>query len=206
MKELAYYDKKLNAACATKTMYEKRFAEYKKNVKRINRKITVLERAQVFLQMVAKQTQEKLKFRIEPIVQLALDTCWDKEYEFAVDFEIKRNRTEASLNFMAVDKEIKYAVDPVEEDAGGAIDVASFALRLAAWSLGKTEPVIVVDEPFKWLSKDLKFKAGELMMELRDKLKLQFIMVTHIDDMIDISDRVFIVTKRQGISAVKQKV
>jgi DNA repair exonuclease SbcCD ATPase subunit len=135
-----------------------------------------------------------------------LDTCWDKEYEFAVDFEIKRNRTEASLNFMAVDKEIKYAVDPVEEDAGGAIDVASFALRLAAWSLGKTEPVIVVDEPFKWLSKDLKFKAGELMMELRDKLKLQFIMVTHIDDMIDISDRVFIVTKRQGISAVKQKV
>ena len=28
-------------------------------------------------------------------------------------------------------------VDPTDEDGGGVVDVASFSLRLAAWSLGK---------------------------------------------------------------------
>jgi DNA repair exonuclease SbcCD ATPase subunit len=162
-------------------------------------KVAVLEKAQIFIQGIAKETQEKFRFRISEIVQLALDTCWPGEYVFALEFEVQRNRTVALLRFINAG----HLVDPTEEDGGGAVDVSSFALRIAAWSLGKTAPIIVIDEPFKWLSDDLKTRAGEIMRELTERLGIQFIMVTHIKDMIDISDKVFMVTKSKGISEVK---
>ena len=52
-----------------------------------------IEEAQAFLQGVAQDTQTKLKIHIQDIVQLALDACFPDEYEFTVDFEIKRGST-----------------------------------------------------------------------------------------------------------------
>lgn len=199
--DVSFYSEKIQKASLMKSIHQEKFDECIGERDLFEAKINTLESAQAFIQKIAKQTQEQLKFQLTEIVQLALDSCWPDEYKFDVLFEIKRNRTEAVLQFLNDGN----AVDPTEEDGGGAVDVASFALRLAAWSLGKTEAVIIVDEPFKWLSEDLKTKAGDIMRELADRLKIQFIMVTHIKDMVDISDKVFEVTKVNKISLVRVK-
>lgn len=202
MNPLSYYSEKFSMLKAQKTIHEDRKAYLINEIAGYDKRLDILEKAQVFIQTVAQETQSQLKFQITEIVQLALDACWPGEYVFSLDFEIKRNRTEAILCFMNDD----FPVDPTEEDGGGAVDVASFALRLATWSLGKTAPVILVDEPFKMLSVDLSEKIAGIIKELSEKLGVQFIMVTsHGLDMTDISDKTFEVTKTKNISEVTIK-
>lgn len=162
-----------------------------------------LELAQAFIQQVAKDTQEQLRFQISDIVQLALDTCFPDEYKFTVNFEIKRGKTEASLLFMKDGIEI----DPMDASGGGVVDLASFALRIAAWSLGKSDNVIILDEPFRFLSKDLHPKAGLILRRLSEHLKLQIIMVTHSEDIIECAHKVFEISqnKKTGVSKIVVK-
>ncbi len=151
-----------------------------------------LEQAQVFIQTVAQATQEQLRFHIQDIVQLALDTCFPGKYQFNVVFEIKRGKTEARLSFLQEGQEIA----PMDASGGGAVDLTAFALRLAAWTLSRTRNVMILDEPFRNLSKDLQPLAGEIMREMSQQLQLQVLMVTHNPDMIEVSDRVFSVSMK----------
>jgi len=153
----------------------------------LEKRSIAIEKAQAFIQQVAKETQDKIKCHLEDIVQLAIDTCFPGEYDFFIRFEIKRGRTEAALIF----EQNKIEVDPMESSGGGVVDVSSFALRIATWSLSKTDNVIILDEPFKHLSNDLQSRAGEILKRLSEKLKLQILMSTHIEDIIDVADRVF---------------
>jgi len=158
-----------------------------------------LEQALVFVQDVAKRTQEQLTIHIQDVVNTALDTCFPSEYQFQLVFEIKRNKTEARLVFF----KNGFEIDPMEASGGGVVDVASFALRIAAWSLGRTNNTICLDEPMKFLSRDLQPRAGEILKEISSKLGIQFIMVSHVADIIQSADRVFEISLNNGKSICK---
>lgn len=161
-----------------------------------------LEEAQVFIQEIAKSTQEQLRYNIVDVVNLCLQTCFPNEYTFDVNFEIKRGRTEASLIFKKDGNEL----DPISASGGGVVDLCSFALRLSAWSLGHTDNVIILDEPFRFLSKDLQPRAGEIMQKLSKQLGIQIVCVSHSDAIIENSDRLFEVTLgKGGVSKVIMK-
>jgi DNA repair exonuclease SbcCD ATPase subunit len=175
--------------------------QLEKDFAKTNKLLAALEEAQAFIQLVAKETQEQLKFHVVDVVQLALDTCFPGEYLFDVLFEIKRGRTEAQLVFKKNDIE----VDPMEASGGGVVDLAAFALRISAWSLGHTDNVLIFDEPFRFLSRDLQPRAGEIMKKLSKHLGLQMILVTHNQAIIDSADRIFEVTQKDGVSKVTMR-
>ena len=141
-----------------------------------------IEEAQLIIQEVAKQTQQELEYHISEVVSTALSSVFDDPYEFKVEFVIKRGKTEADLYFIRR----KERVDPLSASGGGVVDVASFALRIALWNLlkGQISNTIWLDEPFKMLSRELQPKAGEMIKMLSDKLKIQFIIITHNQDKI----------------------
>lgn len=158
-----------------------------------------LEKAQTLIQRIAQQTQEQLRYHIEDIVQLAIDTCFPDRYEFQVQFEIKRGKTEAELRLI----EDGHAMNPMDANGGGVVDIAAFALRIAGWTLGRTANVIILDEPFRFLSRELRPKAAEIIQALSRRLDLQFIVVTHADEQIDRSDRVFHISRPGDRSVVR---
>jgi DNA repair exonuclease SbcCD ATPase subunit len=167
-----------------------------------NTDMIALEQALVFVQDVAQKTQSQLGNHIQDVVNTALETCFPGEYQFQLVFEIKRNKTEARLVFM----KNGYEINPMEASGGGVVDVASFALRIAAWSLGKTNNTICLDEPMKFLSRDLQPRAGEILQEISRKLGIQFIMVSHVSDIIESADRVFeIYLNKGGKSMIKRQ-
>ena len=69
--------------------------------------------------------------------------------------------------------------DPMEESGGGVVDLAAFALRLASWSMQapRSRNCIMLDEPFKHLSKNLHDKASEMIKAVSKKLHVQFIII-----------------------------
>jgi len=176
---------------------------YTQKEKQLNHDLKLLEDAQVFLQKIAQETQEHLRFQIEDIVNLALETCFPGEYVFQIKFEISRGKTEAELVFL--DQKTKRQIDPMNASGGGVVDLTTFALRIACYALERgTDNVIVLDEPFRFLSRDLQQRAGEILKTLSERMNLQIIMVSHIGEIIDVADKVFEVKKNEnGISRVK---
>ena len=189
-----------------KIQIEKDLESNKSHLDEMNLRMKRLEDAQTFLQKVAQETQEHLKFKIEDIVNLALETCFPHEYSFRLNFNISRGKTEAELVFLSQSSD--RPIDPMNASGGGVVDIACFALRIASYVLEQgIDNVIVLDEPMKFVSKDLLDSAGEILKVLSTKLGLQIIMVTHENKFIDIADKVFEVKKdEKGRSKIKNYV
>lgn len=170
-------------------------------VQELKRDLTNTEQAQVIAQTIAQQTQQQLEYSISNIVTLALGAVFEEAYEFKIEFVQKRNKTEAEITFIRGDSR----VDPMDAAGGGAVDIAAFALRVALWKLagaGQLINTLILDEPFRFLSRELQPRAGSMLKLLSDKLGLQFIVVTHNQDLIEAADKVFEVKNKRGVSHV----
>lgn len=181
----------------------KELSEKEKLLGLLKRDIRNTEDAQMVVQTVAQETQKQLEYHISDMVSLALNAVFDDPYEFKVNFIQKRGKTEAEILFKREGKEI----DPMTEAGGGAVDVAAFALRIALWNIRspRSRNTILLDEPFRFLSRELQPKAGEMFQMLSEKLGLQFIVVTHNPDLIEVADKVFKVEIKNGVSRVKEE-
>jgi DNA repair exonuclease SbcCD ATPase subunit len=84
------------------------------------------------------------------------------------------------------------------------VDVASFALRLALRTMRrpKSRATIILDEPFKFVSKDLQPRVADMLRDLSDRLRVQFIIVTHEETLVDAANKVFRVRKNGPMSKV----
>lgn len=161
----------------------------------------VLERSQALIQLTAEETQNQLRFHLQDLVNAALDSVFPGVYDFRIDFTPKNGTTVADLYLL----KDGCRVDPMDSSGGGVVDVVCFALRLVAWSIGKTDNVIVFDEPMKWLSVGLRPLAGELFRKLSHQLGIQMIYVTHDPELADVADRIFEVSQVDEISKVTVK-
>ena len=170
-----------------------------------NKRLINIDKAQVLLQTTAKETQDGLKVHLEDIVQMALDTCFPDEFIFCIEFELKNGRTvcDIFLQDPTEEKDSQFRIHPMQASGGGLVDIISLALRLAVWTLSKPDDVIVLDEPFKFLSDNLRPMAGDILHKMSRKLGLQIIMVTHDQILMEIADKIFKVRKsRTGVSKI----
>ncbi len=183
-----------------KNQIEKTLHATKKEVKELKRDLRRHEQAQEVIRQVALKTQQQLQFHISDIATMALEAVFENPYELTVEFVQRRNKTECDLYFVREGEKI----DPLSASGGGAVDVASFALRVASWSMEtpRSRNTLILDEPFRYLSSNLLPKASEMLKEVSDKLDLQIIMVTHADELIESADKVFNVAKKKGMSCV----
>lgn len=161
------------------------------------------EEAREILRKVGLETQQQLQYRISDITSLALEAIFPDPNELVAEFVERRNKTECDLYFMKNGNK----ADPLASTGGGVVDVASFALRVASWSMQspRSRPVIFLDEPFKHLSTDLQPKASEMLKEISDRLGLQLIMVTHEEELMEEADKTFRVSIVNGVSHVEEE-
>jgi len=156
------------------------------------------EKARIIIQKVAKATQAELEYYISELVTLAFASVFPDPYQFGVAFEEKRGKTECRMRFLRDGHE----VNPLSGSGGGPLDIASTTLQFTIWSLNKTRAIIGLDEPFRFLSRDLQPKAGEMLKEVSKKLGLQILMVTHSEDLAACADKGFKFDIRKGITYV----
>jgi len=171
--------------------------ERKENVRETRR----YEQAKEIIREVGQKTQEQLQYHISDITSLALEAVFDEPYKLEVEFVQRRNKTECDIYFSRNGNR----VNPLQASGGGAVDIASFALRIASWSLNRphTRNTIILDEPMRFVSENLRDRVSSMLLEISRKLNLQFIIITHDNTIARYSDKIFDVTIRKGISNVK---
>ena len=163
-------------------------------IKGTRKELRHLEQAREIIREVGLQTQQQLQYHIGDIASLALESVFPDPYELVVEFVQRRNKTECDLYFSRNEQRIS----PLDASGGGAVDVAAFALRIASWSMQtpRSRNIIILDEPFGFVSDDLQEKASQMIKELSERLGLQFLIVTHKDILTAYADKVFSVTKQ----------
>ena len=193
---------KLERLQGAKAETQRQIRTTKQEVKENNKDLHQHEKAKEIVREVGLKTQEHLQYHISDITTLALESIFDDPYTLKVEFVQRRNKTECDLLFEREGEK----VDPLSASGGGAVDVASFALRIASWSMQqpRSRSVIMLDEPMRFLSVDLQEKASMMIKELSKRLGLQFIIVSHENELANFADQEFNVRIKNGISKVKK--
>lgn len=173
-------------------------------VKEKKRLLIRYEQAREIIREVGIKTQEQLQFHISDITSLALEAVFPDPYKLEIEFVQRRNKTECDLFFSR--NGVK--VDPLSASGGGVVDIASFALRIASWSLcnPRLRNTIILDEPMRFVSKEYREGTSQMLKEVSQKLGIQFIIVTHDPVLSTYADRTFEVSmpnKKRKISKVQ---
>lgn len=202
MKQIQELRNKLERQKGQRDQIQQSLNLLRKDLLESKRSLLQHEQAREVIRTVGIDTQNQLSFHISDITSLALEAVFNEPYELKVEFVQRRNKTECDLYFERNGERI----DPISASGGGAVDVASFALRIASWSMmrPRTRNTIILDEPLRFLSVDLQERASQMIKEISDKLGIQFILISHEQTIASYADRTFEVSIKKGVSHVRQ--
>ena len=196
------YTSKLNKALASKKLHQNLLEEKMATAEQQKNLCRSIEEAQTFLQLVAKETQEKIRFRLEDIVNLALTSVFGTKYRFEIRFEMKRGQTEAELVLWDGENEM----DPMEANGGGLTELLSFVLRISLLIISKNRRVLILDEPFRCVSDDLLDVVYALLKRLSEELGIQIIMVTHQQEQaLSYANVIYEVKQSKGVAEASKQ-
>jgi len=188
-----HIQKRFQSLSAERSYLTKKRDRERSQLQGLEQRLEYVRRARAVVQVVAQQMQKNLEQRMSALVTMALAAVFpDDPYEFKLEIVERRKKTECDVWFVRRGK----AVDPMAGSGGGVKDVASFAARLAFWALDKkSRPVVIMDEPFKFLhSPEYQRNCSEMLSTLAERLGMQMIIVTDQRDIdgdlvIDISKK-----------------
>lgn len=154
--------------------------DLKKKVEESKESVQVAEEGQKIVQEVAQSVQNYVHTQISQVVTRCLEAVFPDPYEFKIEFEMKRGKTECRVLFLRSGKE----VNPMRAASGGVKDVASLALRLACLALSKPRKrrLLVLDEPFPGVDENSCGMLTQLLETLSEEMNLQIVLVSHNPD------------------------
>lgn len=136
-------------------------------------------------------TQKKLKAAYENTITAALNSVFDREHTFELEFDRRGNR----LDCTALVRTGGMLLDPKTEKGGSVVDIISFVARLAEWVLGGrvSRPIFFLDEPFKNLGSSGRLdNAISVVCNLAKTFKVQLVIITHSDQLAQVADNHYV--------------
>lgn len=186
MQNLDSVAKQVRELQAQKRAYELSLSSNQAKLRDVSARHEAASQARLVVQNVAQAMQKNIEEQVSNLVTMALESVFDEPYKFVLEFVQRRNKTECDVWLERGGERIS----PMDASGGGVIDVASFACRVAFWALKRTAPVLLLDEPMKFVSRSYQPAVGDMMKMLADKLGLQIVMTTHLQDLIEVADNV----------------
>lgn len=147
------------------------------------KRLETAEEARSVLQNLAETIQRESHQQVSSIVTRCLKAVFGEEgYEFSIQFEKKRGKTEATLCFLRNGE----ALDPVRDSGGGCLQVAAFALRLACLVLSRPQrrKLLVIDEGFRMVSEEYTPMVREMLKLLAKDYQIQILQISHDSTLI----------------------
>lgn len=173
--------------------------ECKESLKTANNNLEDHKAVREAFKQAALYTQNYLEVHLSKIVSNAIRAVFfEKDVQFRVEFVERRNSSECDMHLIEDGEEY----DLLDDRGHGMADIASFALRVAYVLLDNVNNVLVLDEPGRNIDKNRRPYASKMIKELSRELDMQFIIVTHQQELIEYADlhlQTIIKNKRSSI-------
>lgn len=194
------WNKRLEKLQTTKELKEAELYKVKEKRKRAGEDLIHIRKFQGILNTAIEMTQKSLEMKVSNIVSSLLSSISEDPYEFLVKFKPRRNTMECDLFFKRGEKKLHI----LESCGHGCADLASMGLKISHQKMQKGKrQVLLMDEPFRQLQKDLHGIVAEVLGEIAKTAGIQFIIVTHEKALIENADKAFHVVQRKGVSYVE---
>lgn len=169
----------------------------------LDKKLSTIDESLQFSQQFSKKVQDEIHNEFSSLVTYAIQQVFECDYRVELRFSTKASRTVASIVLVdAAGNEY----DPMTSNGGGFVDVISFCFRVIIVSMHHrllgTRMIMLLDEPFRMVSKQYRNNVRELLVQLSQKLGMQFIYVTHDESLI--IDQCIQVRQKSGKSYVEK--
>lgn len=156
-----------------------------------SRNLAATQEAQAFIQLVAEETQSQLRYHITELGSIALEAVFGDGRKLDLEFVPKAGKTQAIISFLKNGR----PTDPLGEDSGGAVNIATLGLRPTMMCIRKPKlrSFICLDEPIKDLNdptREMHRRAAEMIKQISRK-GMQFLIVSQIPELEEIADKVF---------------
>ena len=138
--------------------------------------------AHEIIQAVGKEVQFYTFRQIERIVSECLKTVFgENTYDVKLVYTERAGKSNYHFEFINGDDPI----DAMDGTGGGIVDVAAFALRVAAMMMTKptSRQILILDEPFRFVSREFRENVSQLLYKMAEQFDLQIIVITHMDDL-----------------------
>jgi len=198
--------KVLQKRIGRKEELEQQLVDERARFEKQEKRVAMIERCAAMLQQIATDMNNEVSISLTDITQAMVDSVFPGEYKVKMDFNIKAGRTHVDI-YLDMDGTKIY---PLDDDGGGVSNMMELGLRLAALKLGKSRRTLVLDQPFKDLSVEYLPLAGKILRKISKDLKLQMIIINHIEALMGIADRTFqfrkdLTTKRSQVKVVNHE-
>lgn len=168
--------------------------------------LTELQSARELLEKCNILSREFVKVEVEQLVTQGLRVIFDDPVvKFNIEFEEKRNQTEAVFYLSTGDPDDRIEGDILYSHGGGLVDIISISLRIIIMQLLKLEGPLILDEPGKNISVQYIDAFGKFLVNVSKAFDRQIIMITHNGALANCADNTIEVEKRGKFSKVVQR-
>lgn len=152
---------------------------------------------------LAEGLKEGLTRRLRSITTKAARAVLGKDAATKVEFGERGGRPTIEI---LVSSDGKTFRKPGYGKGGGVGDVVAFGLRMAVWGMcsPRSRPLFVMDEPMRFVSKGRQGAVSAVLKAMADKAGVQFVIVTHKEELKEYADKTFHVDMESGISHVSE--
>jgi hypothetical protein len=155
-------------------------------------KLFTLDAAKLLFQEAGELAMEDFRDKVMSVCSVALRDVFGEGYSLKIEVSSRGevNVTQES-RVLVVDAD-GHETEPMDENGGGLGDIASWAVRLACLALKKPpcRKVLIMDEPFRDLSGDLRPLGGEMLRKVAKAVGLQIVMTSNEKEYADKADNV----------------
>lgn len=190
-----------------RNLLQKQQNELKTDIEKINKEVDILEKVLILFQKTSKYAREQGKAQIENLTTKSLRYIFDKNYQFEIDISEKRNISSAEFYVVEENENTIVKTKPEISKGGGIVDIVSLALRLSFLenTNPKVEGPLILDEPAKHVSQDYTFDIGDFLLQFSKQMNRQIIMITHNPHLASLSENIYKVNQKNGISNVEKQ-
>lgn len=178
-----------------KDMYEKANAMYEKII--------------ALLTMTATASRQNAKSHFERIITDALQfVTQNPDYSFIIEEMTGRAKTSYEFYVKSTVNGVECKQKPEDANGGGFVDIIASAAKYAYLEIFNDPKImsgtLLYDEPGKMISADMSVKYAEYLKFLGKHYGKQTIMITHNENLSNVADKTYVVSKNQrGVSVVK---
>lgn len=183
-------------------VYQSKFKDLEKaqiKFKELQKEQDDLNLTMAYFNKLVDSKRKEVMDKVVGIVTYGLQTVFQNPtMKLVVKERMQRNQKFYTLGI---------SIDGVETDdwnsaSGGVVDVTSFMLRVVLLSVSSNRRFLVLDEPFKGLSKGYRENLGDFLRSLSEKMGIQFFIVSHQQEIDSAATNLFEIKQVEGHSVI----
>lgn len=180
MKEIKNVRSFIDTIKATREERKRLLKEVTEQLQKVQGDLNLADKSVVVARKVYDSRVAAFFNELESLVSLGLSKVFLKNYSFKIEY------TASGAKFLLASEDTgNEHTDILNSHGGGVVQTISFILQVYSMQYCRSDKVFMLDEPFAQISAGNKQRLAQLILELCNQFKYQFILVTHDKELLE---------------------